>query len=95
VDRPSSLSWGHSSPRAFPLVLALAPATVRYIHRVFSLILELAVRDGRIPQNPATGVRLPRIAKPEKRFLTPEQLHRLADAAAQYPIPEVGAQSGR
>jgi integrase len=70
----------------------LAPATVRYIHRVFSLILELAVRDGRIPQNPATGVRLPRIAKPEKRFLTPEQLHRLADAAAQYPIPEVGGQ---
>jgi integrase len=59
---------------------------------VFSLLLELAVRDGRIPKNPATGVRLPRAAKPEKRFLTPEQVHQLADAAAQYPIPEVGGQ---
>jgi integrase len=71
---------------------ALAPATVRYVHRVFSLIMELAVRDKRIPSNPATGVRLPRAAKPEKRFLTVEDLHRLADAAAHYPIPEVGGQ---
>jgi integrase len=54
--------------------------------------MELAVRDKRIPSNPATGVRLPRVAKPEKRFLTVEELHRLADAAAQYPIPEVGEQ---
>jgi integrase len=69
-----------------------APATVRYIHRVFSLILELAVRDKRIPSNPAAGVRLPRAVKPEKRFLSVEELHRLADAAAQYPIPEVGEQ---
>ena len=82
----------HADAQGWISSIDLAPATVRYVHRVFSLILELAVRDGRIPQNPATGVRLPRIAKPEKRFLTPEQLHRLADAAAQYPIPEVGAQ---
>jgi integrase len=72
--------------------MTLAPASVRYIHRVFSLLIELAVRDKRIPSNPATGVRLPRAAKPEKRFLSVEELHRLADAAAQYPIPEVGAQ---
>jgi integrase len=72
--------------------LDVAPATVRYIHRVFSLLLELAVRDGRIPKNPTTGVRLPRVHQPERRFLTPEQVHRLADAAAQYPIPEAGDQ---
>jgi integrase len=54
--------------------------------------MELGVRDGRIAQNPATGIRLPRVAKPQKRFLTPEQVHALADAAAQYPIPEVGGQ---
>jgi hypothetical protein len=52
--------------------LDVAPATVRFVHRVFSLILELAVRDGRIPQNPAAGVRLPRIDRAEKRFLSVE-----------------------
>jgi integrase len=72
--------------------IELAPASVRYVHRVFSLIMELAVRDKRIPSNPGTGVRLPRVARPDKRFLTAEEVHRLADAAAQYPIPEVGEQ---
>jgi integrase len=82
----------HADVQKWISSLTLAPATVRYIHRVFSLIMELAVRDKRIPSNPATGVRLPRVAKPQKRFLSPEDLHRLADAAAQYPIPEVGGQ---
>jgi integrase len=82
----------HADVQKWISSLTLAPATVRYIHRVFSLIMELAVRDKRIPTNPATGVRLPRVAKPGKRFLTPEQVHALADAAAQYPIPEVGGQ---
>jgi integrase len=82
----------HADVQKWISSIDLAPATVRYVHRVFSLLLELAVRDKRIPSNPATGVRLPRAAKPEKRFLTPEQVHRLADAAAHYPIPEVGGQ---
>jgi integrase len=90
-DTPLS-QVSHADVQKWIAGLALAPATVRYIHRVFSLIMELAVRDKRIPSNPATGVRLPRVAKPEKRFLSPEELHRLADAAAQYPIPEVGEQ---
>jgi len=33
----------------------LSPATVRYMHRVFSLLLDLVVRSSRIPRNPATG----------------------------------------
>ena len=53
----------------------------------------LAVRDGRITRNPATGVRLPKVAKGDKRFLTPEQLHELAEAAAQYPASEFGDQN--
>jgi integrase len=72
--------------------IRLAPASVVYIHRVFSLIMELAVRGGRIPRNPAVGVRLPKVGKSEKRFLTREQVFRLADAAAEYPIPEIGGQ---
>jgi integrase len=82
----------HADVQKWISSLLLAPATIRYIHRVFSLLMELAVRDKRIPSNPAAGVRLPRASKPEKRFLTAEEVHRLADAAAQYPIPEVGGQ---
>jgi integrase len=83
---------GHADVQKWISRIDLAPASVRYIHRVFSLIMELALRDGRIPTNPATGVRLPKIAKPGKRFLSAEQVHQLADAAAQYPVPEVGEQ---
>ena len=72
--------------------IRLSAASVHYIHRVLSLILELAVRDGRISRNPAHGVRLPRNRFHEKRFLTRVEVFRLADAAAAYPIPEIGGQ---
>jgi integrase len=72
--------------------IRLSAASVRYVHRVMFLILELAVRDGRIPRNPAAAVRLPKIGKAEKQFLSREEVFRLADAAAQYPIPEIGGQ---
>jgi integrase len=72
--------------------IRLSAASVQYIHRVMYLILELAVRDGRIPRNPAHGVRLPKNLKSEKVFLTRDQVFALADAAAQYPIPEIGGQ---
>jgi hypothetical protein len=38
----------------------LAPATVRYAHRVLSLALTAAVRDGRLVRNVAEDVPLPR-----------------------------------
>ena len=62
----------------------LAPATVRQAHRVLALVLTLAVRDGRIPRNPATGVPLPRAVRAEPRFLTREQVEQLSDAAGEY-----------
>ena len=62
----------------------LAPASVRYIHRIMSLILELAVRDGRLQRNPAAGVRLPKPHQAEKQFLSKEQVFALADAAGDY-----------
>ncbi len=64
----------------------LASATVRYVHRVFSLMLELAVRDGRLARNPADGIRLPRISKSKKRFLTHAEVATLADAAGTYRL---------
>ncbi len=59
-----------------------SPATVRKIYRVLSLVLALAVSDGRLARNPATGVRLPRPVAPEHRYLTHPQVDALADAAA-------------
>jgi integrase len=82
----------HEDVAAWISSIRLSAASVQYVHRVFSLILELAVRGGRISRNPAHGVRLPKNAKTEKRFLTAEEVFRLADAAAEYPIPEVGGQ---
>jgi integrase len=62
----------------------LAPATVRQAHRVLTLVLTLAVRDGRIPRNPASGVPLPRARRADPRFLTRTEVERLADAAGEY-----------
>jgi len=60
----------------------MAASSVRQVYRVFSLLLDLAVRDGRLPRNPAAGIRLPRPAKSEKRFLTHHQVADLAAASA-------------
>lgn len=64
----------------------MSGSSVRQAHRVFSLLLALAVRDGRITRNPGEGVRLPRVQKSEKRFLTHEQVAALADAAGEYRL---------
>ncbi len=62
-----------------------SPATVHKIHRVLSLILEMAVKDGRLTRNVATGVNLPRVGKPEHRYLTHELVDDLATATG-YPV---------
>jgi integrase len=62
----------------------LAPATVRYAHRVLSLALTAAVRDGRLIRNVAEGVPLPRVVGKLKRFLTHDQVQALAEACTPY-----------
>jgi len=64
----------------------LSPATVRQAYRVLSLVLALAVRDGRLPRNPADGVRLPRIVTAERRFLSHGQVAALADACGKHRV---------
>ncbi len=64
----------------------LSPATVRYAHRVLSLLLDNAVKDGRLTSNPAAGVRLPRVVTSERRFLTVDEVERLAEHAEPYSI---------
>ena len=53
-------------------------ASVQKIHRVLSLILDMAVKDGRLARNVATGVNLPRLVKPEHLYLTHDQVEDLA-----------------
>ena len=56
----------------------LSASTVRQIHRVFSLALDLAVRDGRLARNPCTGVPLPRAGRVDQVYLTHDQVDALA-----------------
>ncbi len=80
---------GHADVAAWVAELSasgLSASSVRHAHRVLSLMLALAVRDGRLTRNPADGVRLPRARKAEKRFLGHEQVAMLADAAGDYRL---------
>jgi len=62
----------------------LSAASVRQAHRVFSLLLDHAVHDGRLARNPAKGVRLPRVSPAHMVFLTHEHVDQLAKACAPY-----------
>jgi integrase len=57
-----------------------APATVKKVHRVMSMLMAYAVADDRLGRNPADKISLPRVRQAEKRFLTHQQVHDLAEA---------------
>lgn len=57
---------------------------VRSAHSVLLGILEDAVRDRRIPSNPARGVKLPAIVKKPNKYLTAQQLADLAWESGRY-----------
>lgn len=61
----------------------LAPGSVRYVHAVMASLTGLAVRDGRIIRNPAVGVPLPRVRRRQPRFLSAQEVARLAAAAGK------------
>ena len=58
--------------------------TVKRAHGVLAAILDGAVRDRRIPSNPAREVKTPRKVKKSKPYLTHKQVERLA-VASRYP----------
>ena len=70
----------HADVQRWLTGLDLAPASVRKVHRVLSMVLAYAVKDGRLAVNPAQGVSLPRVRQAEKRFLDHRQVHQLAEA---------------
>lgn len=63
-----------------------SPATVQKVHNVLSLVLEMAVKDGRLSRNVAQGVNLPRVAKQEHLYLTHEQVEVSRTSAGSRPI---------
>jgi integrase len=64
----------------------LSAASVRYTHRVLSLALAYAVLDGRLSRNPAEGVPLPRAKPRPKRYLTHDEVARLAAECGPYAV---------
>ena len=78
----------HSDVQAWVSTLGVSrsPATVRRVHRVLALLLAMAVKDGRLVRNPATGVNLPRVVTGERRFLTHEQVDTLAALCGVYRL---------
>jgi integrase len=70
----------HAEVQRWLARLEVSPASVRKVHRILSMVLAYAVKDGRLAVNAAAGVSLPRARQPEKRFLTHMQVAELADA---------------
>ncbi len=62
----------------------LSASRVIQAHRVISQVLKFAVKAKHLPANPADGVELPRKHDARQRYLTHEQLHRLAVASGRF-----------
>ena len=68
VERYIKPRWGtiplnkitHADVAAWISSIKLSASSVRHVHRVLCVIMELAVRDSRIARNPAAGVKLTR-----------------------------------
>jgi integrase len=83
----SAVSYSDVSAWVAELVdSGLAPATVRYAYRVFSLALADAVRAGRLARNPAEGVSLPRLVRKAPVFLDHGEVAELAEACAPHEL---------
>jgi integrase len=74
----------HSDVQVWLTGFKLAPASVRKVHRVLSMALAYAVKDGRLAVNPAAGVSLPRVHQSERRYLTHTQLAEMAGAVGPH-----------
>ncbi|MEV6255574.1 site-specific integrase [Nocardia sp. NPDC051911] len=71
-----------------------APSTVADIHAVFSMILDEAVEEKRVPANVAAGLPLPRRQLVEHNYLTHDQVAALAAEAKHPEIVMLLAYSG-
>ena len=61
----------------------LSASRVRQAHQLVGAVLKFAVKAKHLAANPADGVELPRLPEIEQRYLTHEQLHRVAVASGR------------
>jgi integrase len=61
----------------------LSASRVRQAHQLIGAVLKFAVKAKHLPASPADGVELPRLPEAEQRYLTHEQLHRVAVASGR------------
>ena len=78
--RLGSLTHGAVKAWAGDLSKTQSPSSVRKIINVLSGSLQMAVKDGRLPANPAHGLNLSKVGKPAKRYLSHGEVRDLADA---------------
>ena len=64
----------------------LSASSVQRTHGLLSQMLDLAVRDRRLPANPAKGVKLPRKLPKVRRFLTADQVEALVVECEPYGL---------
>lgn len=61
----------------------LSASRVRQTHQLVGAVLKFAVRAKHLASNPADGVELPRLPDSDQRYLTHDQLHRVAVASGR------------
>jgi integrase len=81
--RLGSLTHSEVQEWVSSLTPAYSAAAVRYMHRVLSLMLDLAERDNRVRTNVAAGVKLPRFVRRQHRYLSDHQVDALVDGLDQ------------
>jgi len=79
IDRSMVGSWVRAMAEE-----KLSPSRIRQAHQCLAAILEQAVDDGLIGRNPARRIELPRLLQPDHRYLTAEQVTRLAEAMPSF-----------
>ena len=78
LDRTSLRSW--LARLGSPQGANLAPATIHKVVQILNKTVNAAFEDRLIPHNPVAKLPLPKIEHQEMRFLTSQELWRLADA---------------
>ncbi len=73
-----------------------APATIRKAYQLLSRTFDTAIETGLIARSPCRGVRLPSADRSEMRFLSPNEIRRLAEAIEPrfHALVLTGAYSG-
>jgi integrase len=82
----SALSHGDLAAWVAKLSGQVGASRCRKAATLMSGIMAAAVRDQRIARNPCMGLTLPRLPEPRQRFLTLEELQRLAAEAGEYRV---------